>query len=103
MEIELISLVGIDPEFEERTPHDLNSLTNKTFHIKFDKLKVAQEFKHVWQNSEELLEDILLNKKNKKGFEQAKKNALDNMFENYEEKIKNEQEQVRKVKNKSKR
>ncbi len=80
MKVELISLLGINPEFEERTPPDLGSIKQKSFSIKFDKLNCAKQFKHVWDSNQPLLENVLANKNSKKGFQDAKKLAVDQMF-----------------------
>ena len=76
----LISLYGLEPEFEERTPIDLSQINSKTFIIKLDRLNSAQQFKHVWDGSKELLKNVVDNIHYKKGFSTAKELAQSNMF-----------------------
>ncbi len=97
MKIELISLFGINPEFEERTPPDLNVVKAKSFNIKFDKLNSAQEFKHVWETAEPLMKTILANKNSKKGFSEAKELAVNAIFAEQKQKL--EQENTMKSQN----
>ncbi len=78
--IEIISLFGLEVEYEERTPPDLDLLNPKKINMKFEKLKCADEFKHVYENSKEYLENILANRKYKRGFQQAKNVLMDNVY-----------------------
>ena len=78
--IEIISLFGIETEYEERTPPELDVLNSKTINLKFDKLECANEFKHVYENGKEYLSNVLANKNSKKGFKEAKELFMDNVY-----------------------
>ncbi len=78
--IEIISLFGIETEYEERTPPELDVLNPKVINLKFDKLECANEFKHVYENSKEYLENVLANRKYKKGFNEAKEVFMENVY-----------------------
>jgi hypothetical protein len=88
--IKLISLYGIEPEFETRKPTDLSKITNKSFVINFERLKTANQFKHVWGKSNMLLANIVKNIHSKKGFNAAKELALKNMFTEQQNKLSND-------------
>lgn len=88
--IKLISLYGINPEFETRKPTELSAINNKSFVIKFERLNTANQFKHVWGKANLLLENIVKNIHSKKGFAASKELALKNMFSEKENKFRNE-------------
>ncbi len=88
--IKLISLYGIEPEFAESTPTDLSKINNKSFVIKFERLESANQFKHVWGKSNNLLANVVKNIHSKKGFAAAKDIAMKNMFNEQKNKLENE-------------
>jgi len=67
----LISLFGIDPQYDENSPTDFSQINTKSFSKKYHQLKAAQNFKPVWENSKEILEHIAT-LKSKKQLNQAK-------------------------------
>lgn len=88
--VKLISLYGIEPEFEKRTPTDLSKINNKSFVIKFDRLNSANQFKHVWGKSNLLLANVVKNIHSKKGFAASKELAMKNMFSEQQNILQNE-------------
>lgn len=78
--VELISLYDIEPEFEERKPPDLEIINQKSFVIQFEKINCAKQFKYIWNNNQQLLENILANKNSKNRFKEAKKLAVEQIF-----------------------
>ncbi len=88
--VRLISLYGINPEFEERKPTDLSKISNKSFVINFERLNTANQFKHVWSKSNILLGNIVKNIHSKKGFAASKELALKNMFTEEQNKLSND-------------
>jgi hypothetical protein len=88
--IKLISLYGINPEFEKRKPTELSTINNRSFVIKFDRLDTANQFKHVWGKSNLLLANIVKNIHSKKGFAASKELALKNMFSEQNKQLSND-------------
>lgn len=88
--IKLISLYGIEPEFETRKPTDLSKINSRSFVINFERLKSANQFKHVWGKSNMLLANIVKNIHSKKGFAASKELALKNMFTEQQNKLSND-------------
>ncbi len=78
--VEIISLFGIDSDYEERTPPNLDLVSIKQINLKFDKLSCTNEFKHIYENSRDYLENVLANRKYKQGFKKSKELFIENVY-----------------------
>lgn len=76
---ELLPLIGEKPEFKENPKKDFSTINNKSFINKHDRLKVAQQFKPVWEKSKDFLE-IIAASHSKNKINQAKQFASAILF-----------------------
>lgn len=88
--VEIISLFGIETEYEDRTPPDLSLISSKSLNLNFNKLNCSNEFKYIYENSHKHLENILANRQSKKGFQKSKESLMEELYA--EQKIKLEQD-----------